>query len=475
MLEMKKKKNSTVMDTAIGTKCNACDVNFKSEIDFKEHILTTVHRGPSDGTRNFQYRLTAKTAKSNLIKGALRKHIEIEHKQGAINIDFSDGSWILAAFPEVLNWDKGNRMFSYGDINIQVTEAKPGIERGNKHVDYKIVFLVNNQKVVLHAYNSKQRFTVSGQNHVNFVTKYLEPFFTKKIEFHVSDADKFNESVLENLGRTVKREKVKFKTSTSVSCKRCNQISNSISQLHAHMREYHDSIMSPNISTDLGRYHSTKNNTMADSLMAEDISIEALLNDSTEKNDVLMLDCPTLEEFQEEDKNQTKRREEKYKCDVWYKDNSPCYYKSTSPTDVLEHMKLVHSDSKEEVKKEEMKEEKKEGSKEERKECLYMLNALQPDRPSFPGSNLKVEGSTIDIFSQEVILQNIEYLACTSHRKLFLSQVCFQGMFLVYVVCMRNAHLLDIIWSQFPGPTLVTRALHHKISSGTRQPISVAE
>ena len=114
-LEMNKKNYS--MDTAIGTKCDACDENFKSEAGFKEHILTTVHRGPSDGTRNFKYRLTAKTAKSNLIKGALRKHIEIQYKQGAINLDFSDGAWIYAVFPEVLNWDKRNRNFFNGDLS----------------------------------------------------------------------------------------------------------------------------------------------------------------------------------------------------------------------------------------------------------------------------------------------------------------------------------------------------------------------
>ena len=59
----------------------ACSLSFHSEAEFKEHILTTVHRGPSDGTRNFKYQLTAKTAKKNLVKGALRKHISIEHKQ----------------------------------------------------------------------------------------------------------------------------------------------------------------------------------------------------------------------------------------------------------------------------------------------------------------------------------------------------------------------------------------------------------
>ena len=175
------KNENAKVDSKIGTNCNACDVNFHSEESLKEHILTTVHKVPADGTRNFKYRLTAKTAKSNLLKGALRKHIDIQHKQGAINVDFSDGSWLYAAFPEVLNWDKVNRNFFYGDLSIQVIEAKPGMESGNKNVDYKIEFQVNGEKVVLHAYNGKLRFTVSGRNHVNFVTKYIHPFSQRRL------------------------------------------------------------------------------------------------------------------------------------------------------------------------------------------------------------------------------------------------------------------------------------------------------
>ena len=88
------------------------ELTVKREAKFKEHILTTVHKGPADGTRNFKYRLTAKTAKSNLIKGAQRKHFDIQYKQCAINLDFSDGAWNYAAFPKVLNWDKTIEIFS---------------------------------------------------------------------------------------------------------------------------------------------------------------------------------------------------------------------------------------------------------------------------------------------------------------------------------------------------------------------------
>ena len=49
----------TTRALSLGKECKICDIVFEYETDFKDHILTTVHKGPSDGTRNFNYRLTA--------------------------------------------------------------------------------------------------------------------------------------------------------------------------------------------------------------------------------------------------------------------------------------------------------------------------------------------------------------------------------------------------------------------------------
>ena len=106
---VKKLKGSTkVMSLVkdIDTRCNSCDLNFSTEAEFKDHILTTIHKGlqvkDTDGGRHFDYKLTSKKAKYNLRRGARREHFSIEHKQGASNVDFSDGTWLLVAFPEVL-------------------------------------------------------------------------------------------------------------------------------------------------------------------------------------------------------------------------------------------------------------------------------------------------------------------------------------------------------------------------------------
>ena len=76
----------------------------------------------------------------------------------------------------------------------------------------------------------------------------------------MSEATKFNELVLAKLGKTVKRKDVKYKTSTLLSCSRCNKISKSISQLHEHMQFSHKETM--NISIETTRRHSTKNNSL---------------------------------------------------------------------------------------------------------------------------------------------------------------------------------------------------------------------
>ena len=337
----KRKQGEVGGNSFLETDCKVCDITFATETELKDHILTTVHRGPSDGTRNFKYRLTAKTAKKNIIKGAQRKHMDVQHKQGAINVDFSDGAWIYVAFPEVLIWAESNKNFDYGDLCIKVMEVKAGMDNGNKNIDHKIEFQVNDQKVVLHAYNTKQRFTVTGQGYKVFVEKYLDPILREKVESCLSEANNFNKQVMENLGKTVKRGDVKFKTSSSVSCKNCSKIEKSISQLHEHMLSKHVHMLSKHelsksLLTEPAILNSTKNTSSTDRLMIEDMSINGI-------------DAPSLDEAVELSEERDIKRKN-YNCDVWYSDNSPCGYKSPSAADMLKHTEKYHSNEAAEIK-----------------------------------------------------------------------------------------------------------------------------
>ena len=325
----RKTKMDVVKNFNLGKDCKECNITFSTEAELKDHILTTVHGGPSDGTRNFSYRLTAKTAKKNIVRGAQRKHIDVVYKQGAINVDFSDGAWVFAAFPEVLNWASSYQNFTFGLINIKVIEANAGMDDGSKNVDHKIVFQVNGQKVVLHAYNTKQRFTVTGQGYKVFVEKYLDPVLRKKIENSLSEANNFNKKVLQNLGKTVRRDNVKFKTNSSFKCKNCSNIAKSISQLHEHMQSMHERSMSMSMITDTAMFNSTKNTSSTERLMIEDMSINGI-------------DEPSLDEAPETSVK-TDAKVKEYHCDVWYSDNSPCRFKSSIAGDVLKHTEEIHA------------------------------------------------------------------------------------------------------------------------------------
>ena len=110
---------------SIESKCSSCDLIFQNEEAFKDHILTTIHKGPpSEGTRNFKYRMTSKAARTNLLKGARREHFSIEHKQGASNVDFSDGTWLLVAYQTVLKW-KNKEFINANQMDID----KPKVVR----------------------------------------------------------------------------------------------------------------------------------------------------------------------------------------------------------------------------------------------------------------------------------------------------------------------------------------------------------
>ena len=119
----------------IGNNCNSCDIFFDSEEEFKDHILTTLHKGPSEGKRNFKYRMTDKTARANLLKGAVKEHFSINHKQGATNVDFNDGTWLLVAFPQILKWKKDEHASTRNDITIEVVDIKEGKDLSGRNMD----------------------------------------------------------------------------------------------------------------------------------------------------------------------------------------------------------------------------------------------------------------------------------------------------------------------------------------------------
>ena len=78
------------------------------EIDMEENTSFVVATGTSmscnDLNRHFNYELSDKKAKSNLLKSAAREALKVEERQKCPMFEFSVGSYLLAVNPLVIKW-----------------------------------------------------------------------------------------------------------------------------------------------------------------------------------------------------------------------------------------------------------------------------------------------------------------------------------------------------------------------------------
>ena len=73
--------------------------------------------------KHFNYQMTDKKAKSNLIKGASRETMEIEEMQKCTMISFSVGAYHEVVIPSVLELKIGSKV-----LNTEVKEVIPGYD-----------------------------------------------------------------------------------------------------------------------------------------------------------------------------------------------------------------------------------------------------------------------------------------------------------------------------------------------------------
>ena len=154
------------------------------------------------GSRTFNFKLTDKKAKKNLLKSAQRKYLETESKQNCKNLKFSPGSYLLVAKKMVDECQvkfNENVVFNYEDMEIKVIGFHSGHELNNKHFDTKIIFSVNNQKVIMHCYNSTQNLKIDGQAHCYFSENFLEPLLKSKIDDIKEEIDRYDRKLVASL------------------------------------------------------------------------------------------------------------------------------------------------------------------------------------------------------------------------------------------------------------------------------------
>ena len=94
--------------------------------------------GLSSEERKLNFKLTDKKARTNLLKSAERKNLEVELKQNCTNLRFSPGAFLLVGKKLIEecenNWKK-ETLVVYNNLSIKVDEFKTGRELNNRHFD----------------------------------------------------------------------------------------------------------------------------------------------------------------------------------------------------------------------------------------------------------------------------------------------------------------------------------------------------
>ena len=167
-----------------------------------------------------------------------------------------------------------------GEYTIRIGGISTGTEGNGKQVDNKIVFLADRDKIVCHLYNTTCRILVNGHGYKKFMDLFLIPFFKSKITLNTEETDKYNDLILEKLStRTVRRSNVTYKGGEPFTCNKCEYASKTISNLNKHKKTEHT--VSFNVpKARPGPLQSTRNNSLTEPIMLEDISLTALQNES---------------------------------------------------------------------------------------------------------------------------------------------------------------------------------------------------
>ena len=169
-------------------------------------------------------------------------------------------------------------------------------------------------------YNTTQLILVNGRGYKTFIEIFLKPFFISKIDNFQDEIRKLNDEILGL--RTVKRSAVKYKKGVSFPCKQCDYACKNISTLNKHKISEHALSFNTSQKSVGPPRHSTRNNSVVENLMLEDLSTNDLPNETTnlEENGL------------------------KYTC-------MDCHFITISKTCMDNHVELLHpSDKNEEVK-----------------------------------------------------------------------------------------------------------------------------
>ena len=220
--------------------CDVCEDNFQQENEFETHMS----RHNDQNNRIFNYDMNEKKAQKKLLKGANRvENLDVEIKPTCVNMRFSDGSFKEVVLPLIKVWhNKVGESIKFQEIEVKIIESITGTDLKVRHMDTKLVMLVNNDRIVIHVYNGTQNLMVQGKNFEAFAKNHLQPYFTEVIEKEIEKIVNFNKNVRETFGQ---RMEVKQKSQNKkFPCPQCRVKSSTVADLRKHMKCSHSQLRS---------------------------------------------------------------------------------------------------------------------------------------------------------------------------------------------------------------------------------------
>ena len=103
---------------------------------------------------------------------------------------------VLKAIVELQN---GPKHFIVGKEQVERIAIDQRKELSGFHVDTKTEFQVKGGKILMHAYNTKQKLMIQGKKYKWFVENYLEPFLKLRIRKCQPQIEEINKNVILNL------------------------------------------------------------------------------------------------------------------------------------------------------------------------------------------------------------------------------------------------------------------------------------
>ena len=284
-----------------------------NQVTNSEMAMVNVHIDNHVDVRAFDYVLNKKKAKSKLLKGAKREsHLELDFKPGCAILSFSDGSYFQLILPLMKDWrERTGNIVKIDSTELKILEVDVGQDKLGQHMDTKLVVIVDNDRLVLHAYNGTENFMVQGKNYEKFATNCLEPYFRKEIKNNIDKITNFNNEVNETLGG-----KKAIKTSSKpYNCPHCDVKTSTHGDLKLHMKRCHTKpgIYSPNWKKSI--------KTMNENVSMLEISSVKMIESSSDEKEVPKY-IPEIENV--------------ITCDI-------CEQDMTDQPSLNDHMKQIHN------------------------------------------------------------------------------------------------------------------------------------